>query len=86
MFSAVFPGFLGRFVQTSPEKFDENAALCLRCSVTSTLIRHEKEFENASFAIVFWCGRKILTSETISDSAECYAGLSERFESSAACM
>ena len=26
------------------------------------------------------------TSETISDSAECYAGLSVRFESSAACM
>ena len=26
------------------------------------------------------------TSETISDSAECYAGLSIRFESSAACM
>ena len=28
----------------------------------------------------------IQTSETISDSAECYAGLSVRFESSAACM
>ena len=27
-----------------------------------------------------------LTSETISDSAECYAGLSVLFESSAACM
>ena len=27
-----------------------------------------------------------ITSETISDSAECYAGLSVRFESSAACM
>ena len=27
-----------------------------------------------------------LTSETISDRAECYAGLSVRFESSAACM
>ena len=26
------------------------------------------------------------TSETISDSAECYAGLTIRFESSAACM
>ena len=26
------------------------------------------------------------TSETISDSAECYAGLSVRFESSATCM
>ena len=26
------------------------------------------------------------TCETISDSAECYAGLSVRFESSAACM
>ena len=26
------------------------------------------------------------TSETISDSAECYAGLSVHFESSAACM
>ena len=26
------------------------------------------------------------TSETISDSAECYAGLSVRFDSSAACM
>ena len=26
------------------------------------------------------------TSETISDSAECYAGLSVRFESSAGCM
>ena len=26
------------------------------------------------------------TSETISDSAECYAGLSVQFESSAACM
>ena len=29
---------------------------------------------------------KNTTSETISDSAECYAGLSVRFESSAACM
>ena len=29
---------------------------------------------------------KILTSETISDSAESYAGLSVRFESSAACL
>ena len=28
----------------------------------------------------------IVTSETISDSAECYPGLSVRFESSAACM
>ena len=28
----------------------------------------------------------IKTSETISDSAECYAGVSVRFESSAACM
>ena len=29
---------------------------------------------------------RMLTSETISDSAECYAGLSLLFESSAACM
>ena len=29
---------------------------------------------------------QVLTSETISDSAECYAGLSVRFESSAACL
>ena len=28
----------------------------------------------------------LLTSETISDSAECYAGLQVHFESSAACM
>ena len=30
--------------------------------------------------------QKKRTSETISDSAECYAGLPVRFESSAACM
>ena len=29
---------------------------------------------------------KVITSETISDSAESYAGLSVRFESSAACI
>ena len=29
---------------------------------------------------------RTLTSETISDSAECYAGLSVLFQSSAACM
>ena len=31
-------------------------------------------------------GNSGVTSETISDSAECYAGISVRFESSAACM
>ena len=31
-------------------------------------------------------GLKLETSETISDSAECYAGLSVHFETSAACM
>ena len=31
-------------------------------------------------------GNKLVTSETISDSAECYTRLSVRFESSAACL
>ena len=34
----------------------------------------------------FNLGNKGKTSETVSDSAECYAGLSVHFESSAACM
>ena len=36
--------------------------------------------------LVNWLAHNKKTSETISDSAECYAGLSVRFESSAACM
>ena len=41
----------------------------------------EKRRETREFRL-----ETIRTSETISDSAECYAGLSVRFESSAACM
>ena len=43
----------------------------------------EKEGWHIGFGGQAWTS---ITSETISDSAECYAGLSVRFESSAACM
>ena len=36
--------------------------------------------------VQFNLGNKGKTSETVSDSAECYAGPSVRFKSSAACM
>ena len=38
------------------------------------------------FASMSWKLRAQIASETISDSGECYAGLSVGFESSAACM
>ena len=45
------------------------------------------QFSDGEFSGPIATSLKMLkTSETISDSAECYAGLSVRFESSAACM
>ena len=46
----------------------------IKCSFESHNRKKQKKKKNTK------------TSETISDSAECYAGLSVRFESSAACM